>query len=113
MLFAGGMGQFGEYGKKWEKKTGEEEARLTAEYYTQKQALRCLVAFDSARFPADTGGKADRPRIALDPNFARDYSFRGYPWVVILDRRGILRARLIFNENQIDTIVTKLLSTAL
>jgi hypothetical protein len=112
-----GSGRWGGYGSPPRRVTGKEEVELTREYYTKHFGLTNLIALDTARFLPDSlqDTVANRGwRLFYPPEFSNSYALNlGFPTIVILDRNGVTRAKVIgYDPKKIDAMVKKLLAEA-
>ena len=113
LLFVQGSGRWGGYGQPPRNVTGSEEVQLAREYYTDHFGLKNLIAVDTAQYLPDSRPDAlGGFRPSYEPKFVRSYKLNlGYPTIVIIDRRGNTRARVIgYDEMRVKKIVEDLLA---
>jgi hypothetical protein len=92
--------------------TSSEEVELVRDYWTRHFGLTSLVAFDTVQLLSSSDEGARGRRDTHTPKFLADYGLgRGAPIIMILDRQGKARARMMgFKEDKIRLIVERLLA---
>jgi hypothetical protein len=115
LLYVQASGRWGGYGKPIRNVTATEEIELSKHYWIDKYKLSNVIALDTARYLPDSlqDTIAYRGvRLTHTPEFlVRNKLDGGFPTLVLVDRRGIPRARFMgADEEKIRKTIERLLA---
>jgi hypothetical protein len=115
VLFVQASGRWGGYGKPSYNVTSAQELELSRHYWVEHHGLNNVIALDSARFKPDAEQDTilyNGMKLTYEPEFLTKSKLDGgFPTLVLVDRRGIPRARWIgADEAKIRKTIERLLA---